>query len=125
MVKEKRNVMDLWIDKRMMIFFRENFENIHYKNLRSIYAALCEIDSDFPDGIIPNFTKTVAEYAGMYKNTVGPYLKAMKIAKIINYFQETENNGQYGETRLILFKWEEADKDETLLWLKRGLKMEE
>lgn len=76
--KRKRDVAHLWADKRIMRFFRRNFNKLHYKNLRSVYLALCEIDSDFREtGEITNFTRTVATYAGMNENTVRPYLRAL------------------------------------------------
>lgn len=109
--KRKRDVAHLWSDKRVIRFFRKNFNKIHYKNLRSVYLALCEIDSDFQEsGTINAFTKTVAAYAGMNKDTIRPYLRALKNADIINYEQQNAG-GRFQSTALSLFLWEENEED--------------
>jgi len=108
--KRKRDVAHLWADKRIMRFFRRNFNKLHYKNLRSVYLALCEIDSDFREtGEITNFTRTVATYAGMNENTVRPYLRALCRADIIDYAQK--NDGKFGGTILTLYAWEESEEE--------------
>jgi hypothetical protein len=108
--KRHRNVAHLWADKQVIRFFRHHFENKqHYKNLRSIYLALCEIDSDFGEDVeIRSFSKTVAAYAGMDIDTVYPYLKALQKADLIDYWQKNEN-GVFGQTILKMYKWEEDD----------------
>ena len=107
--KRHRNVAHLWADKQVIRFFRHNFQNKqHYKNLRSIYLALCEIDSDFGEGVeIRSFSQTVATYAGMDVVTVYPYLKALQKANLIDYWQKNEN-GVFGQTILKMYKWEES-----------------
>ena len=112
--KRHRNIAHLWSDKQIMRFFRKNFDKTHYKNLRSIYLALCEIDSDFGESIeIRNFNKTVATYSGLYKNNVGKYLKALQKADIIDY-QRENIEGCFGGTYLQLFKWEKEEEEKKL-----------
>ncbi len=109
-----RNVVHLWTDKRILRFFRHNFNGSHYKNLRSVYLALCEIDSDFGEGVqIKGFTKTVATYAGLYVDTIRSYLQALKEAGIANYEQENEGEG-FGATKLVLYEWVEDEADSLL-----------
>ena len=107
--KQHRNSVHLRADKRVIRFFRHNSQNKQqYKNLRSIYLALCEIDSDFGEGVeIRSFSQTVATYAGMDIGTVLPYLKALQKANLIDYWQKNEN-GVFGQTILKMYKWEES-----------------
>ena len=106
--KRHRNTAHLWADKHVIRFFRQNFQNKQqYKNLRSIYLALCEIDSDFGEGTdIKSFSQTVATYAGMDIGTVLPYLKALQKADLIDYWQKNEN-GVFGQTVLKMYAWKE------------------
>ena len=109
--KRHRNVAHLWADKRVIRFFRKTFAKTHYKNLRSVYLALCEIDSDFGEGAeIRSFAKTVATYAGMNEGTVRPYLRALQKADIIDYEQQNVD-GQFGGTLLLLYEWREDDEE--------------
>ena len=108
--KRKRDVAHLWADKRVIRFFRKNFEKGEYKNLRSVYLALCEIDSDFHEGTeIKSFVQTVAAYSGMNRGTINKYLIALKKAKIIDYKQKNDNG--FGGTILSLFLWEEGREE--------------
>ncbi len=112
--KRHRNVAHLWCDKQVIRFFRQNFDKNDYKNLRSVYLALCEIDSDFGENSdIYSFVKTVATYAGMNRNTVHPYLQALRNAGIIDYSQQKDNDsGQFKGSKLIMYKWEQEGQDE-------------
>lgn len=112
--KRKRDVAHLWADKRAMRFFRKNFPKTHYKNLRSVYLALCEIDSDFREAAeIYGFTKTVATYTGMNIDTIRPYLQALKKATIIEYEQQ-HIEGKFSGTSLSLYIWDELKEN----WMK-------
>jgi|GEM_PF-5624278 len=112
--KRKRDIAHLWSDKRIMRFFRNNFDKTHYKNLRSVYLALCEIDSDFKErGEIHGFTKTVSTYTGMHKDTIRPYLKALKKAGMIGYTQTNDSeDGKFRGTEFSLYLWEDSNEDE-------------
>ena len=109
-IERHRNVAHLWADKQVIRFFRKYFEPIMYKNLRSVYLALCEMDSDFGQGSQINaFTSTVGTYAGMDVDTIRPYLLALKESGIIDYWQEQDATGRFGQSQLILFKWDNID----------------
>ncbi|MCK9456783.1 MAG: hypothetical protein M0R31_05755 [Candidatus Riflebacteria bacterium] len=116
--KRKRDVAHLWADKRVVRFFRKNFDKVDYKNLRSIYLALCEIDSDFnEDAEICGFAKTVATYAGMNEGTVRPYLRALQKAGIID-FEQQNIDGRFGGTTLSLYAWDESEEN----WMQGKIK---
>ena len=116
--RRHRNVAHLWADKRVLRFLRKHpaFEQLHAKqrrSLQSVYMALCEIDSDFGEGAtIKGFAKTVATYSGLYEETVGQYLRALQEARLID-FHQTREEGKFGHTGLVLFKWERVHEDET------------
>jgi len=109
--KRHRNVAHLWADKRVLRFFRKcpGLEKKHYKNLRSIYLALCEMDSDFGEGVkIGGFAKTVATYSGLHEDTIQQYLQILREVGLIEYPQA--NNGRFGSRKLEMYKWEEAKR---------------
>lgn len=116
--KRSRNIGHAWWDKRVVRFFRKRFDKLHYKNLRSVYIALCEIDSDFTDRstkeslLIGGFTTTVATYAGMNVDTIRPYLKALHKAYIIDYEQQSTPDGKFSGTRLTMYLWEEDEAED-------------
>jgi hypothetical protein len=121
--KRHRNVAHLWADKRVIRFFRKNFEKKDYKNLRSIYLALCEIESDFGENAnIKGFTKTVSTYAGMGEDVTRKYLRALWKADLIDYYQENIE-GRFGNTLLMMYKWEEGKESEIKLKIEKSLKI--
>jgi hypothetical protein len=125
MEKRHRNVAHFWCDKQVVRFFRERFNTKDYKNLRSIYLALCEIDSDFGEGVeIRGFTKTVSTYSGTHIDTANPYLIALKRCGLINY-QQINENGNFGGTTLQIFKWEMEEQDEVEKFIKKSLESKE
>ena len=122
MKKRHRNVAHLWADKRAMRFFRKNFDNPHHKNLRSIYLALCEMDSDFGEHTqIKSFVKTLSTYSGVYKDTARKYLNALHNAGIIDVQQTRNEDGTYADTSLVLYEWAEADEPRLASVLKDSL----
>ena len=111
--KRHRNVAHIWADKRVTRFLRKHpsIPEKHGKNLLLVYIALCEIDSDFGEGTkIRAFTKTVATYARLYEDMSGKYLKALQEAGLID-FRQTHEGGQFGHTLLMMYKWENQNKD--------------
>jgi len=112
MDKRKRDCAHAWWDKRIIRYFRHNFPTKEYKNLRSVYLALCEIDSDFNENPnIKNFLQTVCTYAGMHRETVGPVLLQLEEMGLIGRVQERVN-GQFGNTRLELYIWDDEKNRE-------------
>ena len=91
--KRHRSVAHLWADKRVVRLFRKNFSKRDYKNLRSTYLALCEIESDFTEGQqIKGFTKTVATYAGIGEELAFPCLRALRQGGFIDYSQQHDES---------------------------------
>ena len=110
--KRHRNVAHLWADKRVTRFFRKNFSKKDSKNLRAIYLALCEMESDFGEGQeIISFTKTLSTYSGISRDTLRPYLIALKKAKLIDYAQAQSNGGKFGGVSLFLYAWDEEEAE--------------
>jgi len=110
-------------DKKIIRFFRKNFNKKHYENFRSAYLAICEINSDFGGEHIPNFTKTVAEYAGKNIDTIRPYLAMLKEAGIIDYAQQMNKDGKFAGTVLSLNNWKKDVRSKIKLVTKeRNLK---
>ena len=110
--KRHRNVAHLWADKRVTRFFRKNFSKKDFKNLRAIYLALCEMESDFGEGReIISFTKTLSTYSGISRDTLRPYLIALKKAELIDYPQAQSNGGKFGGVSLFLYAWNEEEAE--------------
>jgi hypothetical protein len=92
-----------------MRFFRKsgNFSKKDYQYLRSVYLAVCEIDSDYGEHKKPPaFIKTVSTYAGMYRETVAVYLRALQKLGVIDYWQVQNPNGKFSRTKLWMPVWQ-------------------
>lgn len=107
-----RDVAHLWGDKRVLRFFRKNFEKIDYKPLRNVYLALCEIDSDFVEERnsktkhLHALTKTCSTYAGMDISKVTETLQFLKFIDLIDYGRKIGEGGKTIGSFLIMYKWE-------------------
>ena len=55
--------------------------------VRSVYLALCEIESDFNDKPINFFTKTIGTYAGLSRETAGKYINLLIQEGLIKRYQ--------------------------------------
>lgn len=68
-----------WWDKPVMRFLRHKYgkDKKKFVLIRSIYLALCEIESDFVDTAINSFTKTVGTYAGVSREVAGRYINLL------------------------------------------------
>ena len=51
--------------------------------IRSVYLALCEIESDFSDAAINFFTQTVGTYAGTSRQIAGKYINMLVTDNLI------------------------------------------
>jgi hypothetical protein len=69
-----------WFDKSVMRFLRAKYgkDKKRFIMLRSVYTALCEIESDFRDKPINFFTKTVGTYAGVSREVAGKYINFLE-----------------------------------------------
>src|SRR5574343_558070 len=97
--KRERNVGHLWCDKRVVRFFRKNFDKKVYKSLRNVYLALCEIESDFSNNgadvkIISSIRKTCATYAGMDIKKTGDMMIQLRKMGMIDYGKVKDETGK-------------------------------
>lgn len=92
-----------WCDKKITRFFRKNFSRKHYNNLRAIYLALCEIDSDFHEGqLIRGFKKTLCTYSGRSIETVTKYFYFLEELQLVTAQQIKDDKGHFGTTHLYI-----------------------
>lgn len=106
----ERNNAHGWWDKRIPRFFRKNFSNITSKNLRTVYFALCEIDSDFTEQRhsnkpYPSITEMCYKYSRMSKNLIIEYLKLLKELGFIDYGRHWNKNHKVDGSFLIMYEW--------------------
>src|ERR687886_2113596 len=68
-----------WWDKHAVRYLRTKYGKTKktFLMLRSVYLALCEIESDFADKPITFFTKTVGTYAGLSREAAGKYINLL------------------------------------------------
>jgi hypothetical protein len=69
-----------WWDKTTMRYLRHKYRKDKklFCALRSVYLALCEIDSDFVNEPINSLTKTVGTYAGTSRQVAGRYIRLLE-----------------------------------------------
>lgn len=74
-----------WWDKNAMRHLRRKYghEKKKFVLIRSVYLALCEIESDFAHTPINSFTQTVGTYAGVSRQVAGKYIKLLEAEKLI------------------------------------------
>jgi len=114
--KRERSVGHLWCDKRVMRFFRKNFEKKSYKALRNVYLALCEIESDFSKTgtdikYMSNIRKTTATYAGMDTDNTGIIMQHLRKMGMIDYGRRKDSSGRVKGSFLSLFVWEDFQEE--------------
>jgi hypothetical protein len=68
-----------WWDKNVMRYLRHKYgqDKKTFLLVRSVYLALCEIESDFNDKPVHFFTKTVGTYAGLSREAAGKYINLL------------------------------------------------
>ena len=78
-----------WWDKNIMRFLRTKYgqQKRKFILLRSVYLALCEIESDFADTPINSFTQTVGTYAGVSRAVAGRCIALLKKEKLLSRVQ--------------------------------------
>jgi len=69
-----------WWDKNAMRYLRQKYGKVKktFALIRSVYLALCEIESDFSDIPINFFTQTVGTYAGTSRQVAGKYINMLE-----------------------------------------------
>jgi len=117
-----RNVAHLWADKQVIRFFRKNFDKKNYKNLRMVYFALCEIDSDFGEKKkIKSLGKTIATYSGCSKRIVIKYMKILEDLHLVNRIQIRDSEGNYKGRAIELYKFDKDYHENMLIPHQRDL----
>lgn len=81
-----------WWDKNIMRYLRRTYgkDKRKFILLRSVYLALCEIESDFADAPINSFTQTVGTYAGVSREVAGRCIKSFEKEKLISRVQRRD-----------------------------------
>src|SRR5437763_2538271 len=74
-----------WWDKNAMRYLRQKYGKVKktFALIRSVYLALCEIESDFSDAPINFFIQTVGTYAGTSRQVAGKYINMLVADKLI------------------------------------------
>lgn len=108
----ERSVAHLWADKRIMRLFRKNLPKIDYRKFRSVYLALCEIDSDFSEHKHNNkkrqlhgIVKTCATYAGMSGNLINPIMIQLRDIGLIDYGRQKNDKNEVIGSFLIMYEY--------------------
>jgi len=110
--RELRGNTWFWCDKEVTRFFRKNFIKRHYNNLRSVYLALCEMDSDFLQGNpIRGFKKTLCTYSGRSFDIVTKYFYFLEQLELVTAHQVRDEKGHFSETFLYLSEIEDQMDD--------------
>ena len=99
-----RNVGHAWYDKQVIRWFRKTFTKIQYKNLRNIYIALTEIDSDFGSTSINGLAKTIKNYAGISHSISTRYIHFLKEAGFVKIEQQRVG-AKFGPSTMSLMMW--------------------
>ena len=78
-----------WWDKNVMRYLRDKYgqNKKTFLLVRSVYLALCEIESDFNDKPVYFFTKTVGTYAGLSREAAGKYINLLIREGLIKKYQ--------------------------------------
>lgn len=74
-----------WWDKPVMRYLRHKYgkDKKKFVLVRSVYLALCEIESDFTDRPVNSFTKTIGTYAGVSREVAGKYINLLIKEKLL------------------------------------------
>lgn len=103
-----------WWDKNVMRYLRTKYghDKKIFLLIRSVYLALCEIESDFTNKPINFFTKSVGTYAGMSRETAGKYINLLIKEGLIKRFQNKDpvNNTFTSGTLVEIMGLENVDK---------------
>lgn len=74
-----------WWDKPVMRYLRTKYgkDKKKFVLIRSVYLALCEMESDFVGVPINSFSKTVGTYAGVSREVAGKYINLLMKENLI------------------------------------------
>ena len=115
--RRQRNVAHLWADKRVLRYLRKRYKASEYRNLRNVYLALCEIESDFIEELregregIQGFNKTLQTYSGLKYDTTNKYLKILKEEGAVEVEQIKDESGNFTDrSRVLLYAFPFTEK---------------
>src|SRR5512133_98895 len=81
-----------WWDKGAMRHLRQKYgkDKKTFALLRSVYLALCELESDFTNAPINAFTQTIGTYAGTSREVAGKYIHLLEREGLIAKFRQKD-----------------------------------
>lgn len=91
MERRNRNVAHAWWDKQAVRFLKKHLKKRWYRKIRDVYLALCEIESDYAEGMhdpekgLRDLLNTTARYAGMDRKAVGQCARLLRGMGLIEY----------------------------------------
>ena len=102
---EGRNDYYMWINKKVIKTLRNKFNKNVARNIIPIYMAICELESDYPEGIInEGFVEKIADYSGIEIKQTEKYLNYLKKLHLLDYHKEVDTNS----TNFILYEYMEV-----------------
>lgn len=93
-----------WFDKPVMRYLRQKYGHNKrvFVSLRSVYLALCEIESDFNENSIPSFTKTVGAYAGVTREVAGRFINVLESEGLLSKTRLKDNAGHFTSGTIVI-----------------------
>lgn len=102
----------LWADKRIIKFFRKNFDTKTYRHLQLTYLGLCEIDSDLKEGKkIESLESELIYYTGLPEEIVLDSLKTLVKLRLVRYLQAKSSKRKQVKIKLILNSYDALESD--------------
>ena len=114
--KRNRAIAHLWCDKRVVRYFRELWKDdkitsYEYQQLKLVYFAFCEIDSDFAGNRntenkieLHSLTKMIVTYSGLSIGVASKAMQCLKEFGLIEYKQIREGSRATG-TSLEMYEF--------------------
>lgn len=119
-MERRKHPSSLQLQMKVLDFFRENFEGTHYKNLRMIYIALCEVASR--PSRHTNTMIATAKCAGVTDDTARPYIRALRQARLIKIRRNEKGNTV---TVCNMAQWTTKDQNVAVYNICRVLKLQQ
>jgi len=128
-IRQDRNVAHLWVDKRILKFFRMVFTKEDYGKINHTYLAVCEIESDMREnGVnsVHDLVETCAAYTDMDNQEVREYLYRLEDLGLIAYdtIMDKATEEPIGDS-LILHEWNEESLPEDIYGVEEGFRSKE
>lgn len=91
-----------WQEKEALRFLRKNFSGRQLVNLRCLYLALTEIESDFAGKEIKHYTKMLESYSGMSRQAVSENLSTLESIGFVKTEEKRDEHGRFNGRTVIL-----------------------